>query len=112
MFDGQPASTQRDLFGGQGEVKIWDLLGREVLAPFSAALACELEPGGSVGAHVQQRDPELVICLDGEGTAQINGAPVQLRPGALARLPHGSTLAIRNAGEGPLRYLIVKAFKG
>jgi quercetin dioxygenase-like cupin family protein len=89
------ADRREGLFGGEGAVLVWDLLRGAGAEPFSAVLACELEPGGRVGRHVQQRDPEIVIGLEGEGTAEVDG------------------LAIRNRSrEAPLRYLIVKTRAG
>lgn len=88
---------------------MWDLL-PDPLEPFSAVLACELEPGASVGKHSQQRDPEIVICIEGDGTAVVSGTEHRLHPGATVALPYGETLALRNnATDRPLRYLIIKA---
>ncbi|MBM74464.1 MAG: hypothetical protein CMK59_03615 [Proteobacteria bacterium] len=102
-------SFQRsDLFGGTGTVTIWNIL-NTVQQPFSAALWCELEAGGFVGPHLQQRDPEMVICLSGEGTATVNKIPHELRAGTLVGLPLGAVLSIRNDGAEPLTYLIIKA---
>ncbi len=101
--------VRRDLFGGSGEVKVYDLL-RTPAPPFSAVLSCELEPAGSVGAHRQQRDPEIVIGLGGHGEADVNGVVQSLEPGCVVYLPFGATLAIRNlSSTEPLGYLIVKA---
>ena len=103
------SSFQRvDLFGGTGTVTIWNILKQEQ-EPFSAALWCELEVGGFVGAHVQQQDPELVICLSGQGTVKVNGKPRKFITGELVGLPLRATLAIRNEGDEPLKYLIIKA---
>jgi quercetin dioxygenase-like cupin family protein len=107
--DGDRRTT---LFGGRGSVLVWDLLRGRTADPFSAVLACELEPRGSVGAHVQQRDPEIVLCLAGRGVAEVDGAPHPLAPGALVHLPLGKTLALRNESDEPLFYLIVKAESG
>ena len=89
---------------------VWDLLGPTRIFPFTAALACELEPGGSVGAHVQEQFAELVIVTEGSGVAAVGGAPQPIGPGSVVALPLGQTLAIRNeSNDSPLRYLIVKA---
>lgn len=102
--------VRKDLFGGRGEVQVWDLLGQAPTPPFTAALACELEPGGNVGAHVQSDYPEIVIGLDGDGSARVNGEVTPLGPGGLVYLPLGATLEIDNlSSEAPLRYLIIKA---
>ncbi|MFT4978356.1 MAG: quercetin dioxygenase-like cupin family protein [Myxococcota bacterium] len=110
QWDDLPSSSQSDLFGGQGTVRVWDLLSGASPPPFSAVLRCELAPGASVGPHTQQRDPELVICLEGEGTISVNKQSAPFTPGRLAYLPHGSILAIDNsASDVPLRYFIIKA---
>jgi uncharacterized cupin superfamily protein len=62
-----------------------------------------------VGPHVQQADPEIVVGLSGEGEAEVDGRAEPLGPGDVVHLPLGATLAIRNAGSEPLRYLIIKA---
>lgn len=98
------------LFGGEGSVKVSDLLGRRAAPPFSAVLFCELEPGGSVGTHQQQRDPELVVGLEGAGEATVQGNPEPLQPGSVVYVPFGATLSLRNLSAGaPLLYLIIKA---
>lgn len=98
------------LFGGHGEVLVWDLLGAASFPPFTAVLACELAPGGSVGTHMQQQYPEIVIVLEGEGRAALDGTEVPVGTGTLITLPLGATLAITNGSDQvPLRYVIVKA---
>jgi quercetin dioxygenase-like cupin family protein len=106
----RPHDRRAGLFGGRGTVRVWDLAGDPKVAPFSAVLACELEPASSVGKHVQQRDPEIVIVIEGTGTAHVGGEPQELRPGAVVELPFGKSLALENGSDTePLRYLIVKA---
>jgi len=97
------------LFGGRGAVRVWSLLARAA-EPFTAVLSCELEPGGSVGRHVQEAFPEIVVGLEGDGEATVDGEPRPLRAGDVVHLPLGSVLAIENrSSERPLAYLIVKA---
>jgi quercetin dioxygenase-like cupin family protein len=91
-------------------VLVWDLLGAASVPPFTAVLACELAPGGSVGTHRQEQYPEIVVVTEGEGTAQLDGAPCAIGVGSMIALPLGATLALANGSdEHPLRYLIVKA---
>ena len=98
-----------DLFGGSGTVRIWSLIQRQ-LPRFSAVLWCELEPGGHVGRHVQQEASEIVVVLEGEGTAHVSGKPQTLQPGSVVSLPLGDQLELRNTSTSePMRYLIVKA---
>ncbi|MCB9594108.1 MAG: cupin domain-containing protein [Sandaracinaceae bacterium] len=105
-----PGDARAELFGGRGTVTVWNLLGRRAAPPFSAVLSCELEPGGSVGRHVQQRDPEIVIGLEGDGEATVDDTAHPLGPGDVVHLGHGQVLAITNrSDDAPLRYLIIKA---
>src|SRR5690606_32584277 len=103
-------SRRQALFGGHGEVLVWDLLAGQVAPPFTAVLSCVLEAGGHVGRHVQQRDSEIVIGLTGCGEATVDGRTVPFGPATVVFLPFRSTLELRNERlDAPLRYLIVKA---
>ncbi len=98
------------LFGGDGAVTVWDLLGRAAAEPFVAVLSCELDPGGSVGRHQQTHFPEIVVGLEGDGVAVVDVEPHSLAPGDVVHLPLGAVLAIENLSvETCLRYLIIKA---
>jgi hypothetical protein len=104
-----PHDSRRDLFGGSGTVRVWALVDAPKL-PFTAVLACELEPGASVGTHLQEYFPELVIGISGAGSVAVNGAVSEFGAGTVVELGLGHTLAITNgSGEAPLRYLIVKS---
>jgi quercetin dioxygenase-like cupin family protein len=101
--------VRANLFGGTGDVSVFSLLGGDA-SPFTAVLWCELSPGGSVGPHVQQEFPEIVIGIEGDGAATVNGAPYSLGSGDVVHLPLGSVLSLENrSSERPLTYLIVKA---
>lgn len=105
-----PGDARKELFGGKGTVRVWNLAGATAMPPFSAVLSCELEAGGSVGRHVQQRDPEVVIVLEGTGQARVAGEPHVLQPGTTVYVPIGTSLELENSSASePLRYLIIKA---
>jgi quercetin dioxygenase-like cupin family protein len=105
-----PPDVRENLFGGEGRVLVWNLLGAQSAPPFTAVLSCLLEEGSSVGRHVQQAHPEIVIGLTGHGETRVNGVARPFGPGAVVHLPLGATLEIANGStETPLRYLIVKA---
>jgi quercetin dioxygenase-like cupin family protein len=107
-----PADVRERLFGGRGAVRVWNLLAdhQGKPKPFTAVLSCELDPGGSVGRHVQEHYPELVIGLEGAGEAAVDGGWQTLDPGDVVHLPLGSVLELRNrSASEPLRYLIIKA---
>jgi len=108
----ETADRREALFGGQGTVAVWNLM-KGAAPPFSAILACELEPRGLVGPHVQQRDPEIVIGVEGEGIATVGKDTISLTPGVVVHVPHGRRLSLQNVSETePLRYLIIKARVG
>jgi quercetin dioxygenase-like cupin family protein len=101
--------VRHDLFGGTGAVKVYNLA-RAPIPPFTAALWCELDPGGSVGRHRQDHFPEIVIGIEGDGEATVGDQAHPLVPGSVVHLPLGSVLSLRNNdGQAPLRYLIIKA---
>lgn len=100
--------VRKNLFGGEGEVRVWQLMGPAV-PPFDCALACELAPHASVGPHVQAHSSELVLFVEGMGEATASGNTVPVGAGSVVGLPHGATLSIRNSSDTPLRYFIIKA---
>lgn len=105
-----PDYRHSDLFGGSGEVLVWDLPESSLPGPFTAVLACRLAPGGSVGPHRQEHFPEVVIVTHGVGTVEVDGVRGSLAPGTVVPLPLGSSLALTNtSSDTPLDYLIVKA---
>jgi mannose-6-phosphate isomerase-like protein (cupin superfamily) len=106
----RPHDRRERLFGGRGAVLVWSLCDSGPRPPFGAILACELEEAGSVGTHLQQEFAEVVIVVEGEGVAQVGGAPIVMQPGVVLEIPLGQTLTLENMSlERPLRYLIVKA---
>ena len=105
-----PPDVRENLFGGNGQVLVWNLLQGASAPPFTAVLSCELEDGGRVGPHVQHEYDEIVVGLTGCGEVKVAGKPRPFGPGAVVHLPLGDNLEIINeTGNGPLRYLIIKA---
>lgn len=103
------SQSRAALFGGDGTVTTWSRLPASA-SPFSAAIWCELSPGGSVGAHRQQRDPELVLCIEGEGEIDVGRTPHSFTRGDVIFVPAGEVLRIQNLNpESPLVYTIIKA---
>jgi uncharacterized cupin superfamily protein len=106
----RPHDRRERLFGGRGEVRVWSLGAAAPRRPFGAVLACELEAGATVGPHVQSNLSEIVVVLEGEGTATVDGTPAAVGAGSVVELPLAKTLALENTSQDrPLRYLIVKA---
>ena len=107
-LDPARCDVRANLFGGEGAVRVWDLGAR--VGAISAVLFCELDALGRVGKHVQQRDDEVVIVVEGEGVIYVNGVAHPCVKGSAVPLAFGQTLEIDNASsEQVLRYLIVKA---
>lgn len=107
-LDRSRAAVRRELFGGDGEVRVWDL--GALTPPFSAVLFCELDGGGRVGRHRQETDDEIVVVVAGEAVLYVDGRAHACVPGGAVALPLGSWLEIDNASPSvPVRYLIVKA---
>ena len=107
-----PPFVHENLFGGHGEVRVWNLLAGPA-EPFTAVLACELAPNGSVGKHVQEEFPEVVLGVAGNGEATVDGLAHALRANDVVFLPLGSVLSLVNLSDRePLRYLIIKARRG
>jgi quercetin dioxygenase-like cupin family protein len=104
-----PPHVRRQLFGGSGEVRVWNLQ-QGAAEPFTAILSCELDAGGSVGRHVQQEFGEIVIGLGGNGAATVDEQRWPLAAGDVVHVPLGAVLSIDNsASRVPLCYLIIKA---
>jgi quercetin dioxygenase-like cupin family protein len=96
------------LFGGVGEVRVWSLM-TGALPPFDCVLGCELDAGGTVGVHVQDKCCEIVIVTEGHGTAHVGAETLALEPGTVVRLRLGEKLALANGSDvDVMRYLIIK----
>ena len=103
---------RKDLFGGIGTVKIWNLsstMKQQETPPFTASLWCSLQGKGFVGPHKQQEFPEMIICLSGKGIVQVQHITHEFYSGVQIYLPLGSVLSIKNILEEELEYLIIKA---
>lgn len=108
----EPHDVRSGLFGGCGIVRVWNTIARPI-APFRAILACELDPGASVGAHVQAESAELVIIVSGLGRARVGERAAELASGVVLELPLGDALSLENvSATEPLRYFIVKGGNG
>lgn len=108
-----PADSQArtQLFGGEGTVTTWSRLPASA-APFSAAIWCELSPGGRVGAHRQQRDPEILLAIEGQGEVDVGRTAHSFTRGDVVYVPAGEVLQIRNLrSDAPMVYTIIKAEK-
>jgi mannose-6-phosphate isomerase-like protein (cupin superfamily) len=70
--------------------------------------ACELEPGGEVGAHLHSFEESFYV-LEGSPVLEAGGESIELGPDRCGLLPVGTTHAWRNPGGGRCRWLEVQA---
>ncbi len=67
----------------------------------------EVEPGCSVRKHVHDHNEEVIIVLDGDGMATIDGAVHPRHSGTILYLAPGSRHQFKNQGNTPLRFCFV-----
>jgi uncharacterized cupin superfamily protein len=107
--------TADDPPGVEGAV---DLLGRAGTGPLWGMASSDLNatllawpPGRGVDAHVNAELDVLVVVLEGDGSAIIDGQAHALAPGSAILIPRATRRAI-TAGDGGLRYLSVHRRRG
>jgi uncharacterized cupin superfamily protein len=105
---GDPPSVEGvvDLLGGFGTGPVWGMASRDLNATLLAWPA-----GHEVAEHVNDEVDVLVIVLDGDGTATIDGRSHAMTGGGALLFPCGTRRRIR-AGDGGLRYLSVHRRRG
>jgi len=78
---------------------------RTPTAGISAGIA-EIAPDGVLPLH-HHPPPELYHVLDGEGLAEVEGTPHELRAGVSLYIPGNARHRTANTGRTPLRFLFV-----
>ncbi len=72
-----------------------------------------LKPGESIGKHTTSNNEELIVVLQGEGTAHINGKdPFSFNTSTAMYIPPETEHDITNTGKQALRYVYVVAKAG
>jgi quercetin dioxygenase-like cupin family protein len=71
-------------------------------AAASGVVYFEVEPGGRLGRHTDSAE-EVILVLDGEAEAEVDGERERLGQGGLALVPAMAPHDVRNVGAGPLR---------
>lgn len=74
--------------------------------PFESGLQ-EVAPGGRVREHAHSPNEELILVIDGTGTAVIDGVRHPMRAGTTLYLAPESRHTFINDGAGPLRFFWV-----
>jgi quercetin dioxygenase-like cupin family protein len=96
-----PAMAAVDLLARSGTGPLWGLASPDLNATLLA-----WPPGDGVGEHVNAELDVLVVVLDGQGSAIIDGETHDLTAGTAILVPRGTRRRIK-ASDGGLRYLSV-----
>jgi mannose-6-phosphate isomerase-like protein (cupin superfamily) len=66
-------------------------------------------PGGVVPPHVQEREDELFLIVEGEYRFWVDGAQTDVGPGALVYMPRGVPHKLQVLGKSPGRHWVISA---
>ena len=84
---------------------------REVVStgPHSQVVVMSIPPGGEIGEEVHDRVDQVLVCVEGEGRAVLEGKQRPVHPGHLVHVPAGTRHNLENAGAGDLKLYTVYA---
>jgi mannose-6-phosphate isomerase-like protein (cupin superfamily) len=84
---------------------------REVLStgPHSQIVVMSIPPRGEIGEEVHDRVDQVLVCVEGEGLAVLEGERKPVHPGHLVHVPAGTRHNLVNAGTGDLKLYTVYA---
>jgi quercetin dioxygenase-like cupin family protein len=102
-----PAEVQ-GLFGGEGKFLRFPMYSDSDAPPFTVIAETEMAPGAMAGLHIQPDQQELLYILTGHGHFTIDDETSPVRPGDAILARAGTNFRLANAGDAPLRYLVVK----
>lgn len=63
-----------------------------------------VEPGDAVGTHTESVE-EILLVLEGRADVRVGDETAEVASGQMVRIPAKVPHRIRNAGEGPLRFV-------
>lgn len=96
--------------GGRGEVYAQELMGRQDSACGFHFMHDTVVPvGGSIGRHQHIHNEEVYYLLEGEALMYLDDQRYPMYPGDVAMVGDGHTHEIINAGDVPLRIIVVEA---
>jgi mannose-6-phosphate isomerase-like protein (cupin superfamily) len=75
----------------------------------SQVVLMTIEAGGEIGEETHEDVDQVLVFVDGEGEAVIDGSPRPIAAGQLAFVPAGTRHNFRNTGSEPLRLYTVYA---
>ena len=68
-----------------------------------------IPPGGEIGEEVHDRVDQVLVCVEGEGSAVLEGQRSPVHPGHLVHVPAGTRHNLVNGGTGDLKLYTVYA---
>ena len=68
-----------------------------------------IPPGGEIGEEVHEENDQLLVFVDGEAEAVLDGRSSTVGPNDLVLVPAGTRHNFINTGDGPLRLVTVYA---
>jgi mannose-6-phosphate isomerase-like protein (cupin superfamily) len=75
----------------------------------SQIVAMTIPPGGEIGEEVHQENDQLLVFVDGQADAVLEGKTTQVTPNDLVLVPAGTRHNFINTGSSPLRLVTVYA---
>lgn len=78
----------------------------QTITPFESGIQ-EVAPGSFVREHAHDPHEELILVMEGEGVAMIDGEEQPMQPGTSLYLVPNHKHKFTNTGDGPLRFFWV-----
>jgi mannose-6-phosphate isomerase-like protein (cupin superfamily) len=75
----------------------------------SQVVAMTIPVGGEIGEEVHEENDQLLVFVDGEGEAVLDGKTSMVTPNDLVLVPAGTRHNFINKGDSPLRLVTVYA---
>ena len=75
----------------------------------SQVVVMTIPPGSEIGEEVHDDSDQLLLFVEGEGEAILDGERSAVRPNGLVLVRAGTRHNFRNAGSGPLRLITIYA---
>ena len=87
-----------------------DAFRREVATgEHSLMVVMTIPPGGEMGEVVHEKNDQLLVFVDGQADAVLDGRTSKVTPDDLVLVPAGTRHNFINTGDGPLRLITVYA---
>jgi mannose-6-phosphate isomerase-like protein (cupin superfamily) len=84
---------------------------REVLAtgPHSQVVVMSIPVGGEIGDEVHDDVDQVLVCVEGEAVAMLDGRRAAVHPGHLVHVPAGTRHNLMNVGSADLKVYTIYA---